>query len=104
MASRDYILCDGCSSKLIYDGYDVARDTFDDAKPPLLLCGDCASKFRGALEAAHTFVAEELENRERSFLTPSGDVPVPPDDDEGFTAYILPARDVLAKLRAALGR
>lgn len=46
MAKRDYITCDGCDEKLIYDGYDVARDTFDEAKPPLLLCGNCAATRR----------------------------------------------------------
>lgn len=50
LALRDYILCDGCESKLIYDGYDNARDTFDDAKPPLLLCGDCAQRRGTAIE------------------------------------------------------
>jgi hypothetical protein len=59
MAKRDYICCDNCDCKLIYDGYDVARDSFDDAKPPLLLCGDCGAanrdliaRLRDALQAA----------------------------------------------------
>jgi hypothetical protein len=60
------------------------------------------TRLRDVLGAAESFVADELENRERSFLTPSGGIS--PTDDGEFKDYVLPAREVLSTIRAALGK
>lgn len=46
MAKADYILCEICDCKVIYDGYWNARDNWTNETWPLVVCGECAKDRR----------------------------------------------------------
>jgi hypothetical protein len=100
MAKCDYICCDDCDCKFIYDGYAVARDNFDENKPPMLVCGDCAAKKRASLAAAKATIARQraaMEGAELSIMReyvhrPSGGMLIEPAG----------VREALATIREAL--
>lgn len=51
MARRDYICCKSCGCKLVYDGYDNARDALEDNYGTReLICPDCLKKLEKQVE------------------------------------------------------
>ena len=54
MSFRDYIHCQECDCKLIYDGEDSIRNAFESLwgdKQPTLLCLECSAKHKPAFPA-----------------------------------------------------
>lgn len=57
MSRIDYICCESCGCKLIYDGDHNNRDRLECMwDEPKLLCPDCVDKFRRALQEAKEFL------------------------------------------------
>ena len=64
MARRDYVICDECKTKIIYDGYDNVQDRLEevwgdpnaDVWTVHLLCPDCIKKLQADLAAARALL------------------------------------------------
>ena len=50
MAGIDYISCDECGRRLIYDGDLVVRERMYHLDTKILICGHCVSKLKKKIE------------------------------------------------------